>query len=120
MITVTKDFTFDAAHFLRDYVGPCADMHGHTYKGSVTVASGAMTDTGDMVIDFKILNEIIKMDVVAKFDHSVINEVVDYNPTAENMVMDIATTVQCVLQQGFYVVKVDLWETPTSCATWSR
>ena len=37
-ISVTKIFKFDAAHFLPEHSGKCADLHGHTYRLEVTVA----------------------------------------------------------------------------------
>lgn len=120
MITVTKDFAFDAAHFLRDYSGPCANMHGHTYKGSVTVGTDDGRLHNDMVIDFKDLKESIQAFIINKFDHKVINDVVDYNPTAENMVIDIAGMMMNSLPSRVTIIKVKLWETPDSHATWSR
>ncbi|MFW6113383.1 MAG: 6-carboxytetrahydropterin synthase, partial [Actinomycetota bacterium] len=30
MYEVRASANFDAAHYLRDYHGPCAHMHGHT------------------------------------------------------------------------------------------
>lgn len=119
MITVTKDFTFDAAHYLEDYVGPCANMHGHTYRGSVTIKP-ERNNAEDMVIDFKDLKEIIQQTVVNKFDHKVINEVVEYNPTAENMVADIAHTLIPRIPVALCLIEVKLWETSDSHATWSQ
>lgn len=121
MITVTKDFVFDAAHFLEGYSGPCANMHGHTYKGSVTVGTdgGRLMDDG-MVIDFKDLKQSVQAFIVNKFDHKVINDVVDYNPTAENMAIDIAGIMMNCLPSGVTIIEVKLWETPDSHATWSR
>lgn len=120
MITITKDFVFDSAHFLRDYSGPCANMHGHTYKGNVTIT----TDDGrlhtDMVMDFKELKQIIQEQIIDQFDHKVINEVIKYNPTAENMVQDIALRMWHALPKDVDIVEVKLWETPDSHATWSR
>ena len=121
MITVTKDFVFDAAHFLKGYSGPCANMHGHTYKGSVTVGTdnGRLKNNG-MVIDFKDLKQSIQEHIIDRFDHKVINDVVDYNPTAENMVTDIAGMMMNCLPSGVIIIEVKLWETPDSHATWSR
>ncbi|WP_331281869.1 6-pyruvoyl trahydropterin synthase family protein, partial [Planktothrix serta] len=25
-------FTFDSAHYIKDYDGPCGRMHGHSYR----------------------------------------------------------------------------------------
>ena len=120
MITVTKDFVFDAAHFLKDYSGPCASMHGHTYKGSVTISTTNGRLKADMIMDFKDLKELIHGLITDRFDHKVINDVVDYNPTAENMAIDIAGIMMNNLPPDITIIEVKLWETPDSHATWSR
>jgi len=118
MLTVTKAFQFDAAHKLNDYVGPCANVHGHTYQGTVTI-EGPVSEVG-MIIDFKDLKEILKKTMIAKFDHKYINDMVNYNPTAENMVMDIVVMLNNTLPQGVKLVGVKLWETPDSYAEWTK
>lgn len=112
-VQVTKEFTFDAAHRLVDYNGPCANLHGHTYKLQVTVEDEVEAKTG-MIIDFSDLKSIVKDCIVDKLDHTCLNDVLDYNPTAENMVMDI---MQQLRDSRVNAVKVRLWETPTSFAT---
>jgi len=116
MITVTKDFTFDAAHFLENYDGPCANLHGHTYQGSVTVRPTEFS-IDDMVIDFKELKNIIQNQIIDAFDHKFINNMVSYNPTAENMVADIAERLKLHFSD-VRLVEVKLWETRDSHATW--
>jgi len=111
-ISVTKIFTFDAAHRLNDYDGPCANIHGHTYKLEVTVGVHEL-DYQDMVIDFSRLKEIVENVVLERFDHVFINDQVNYNPTAENMALDIHHSL-CAA--GLNVDKIRLWETPTSYA----
>ena len=37
MISITKEFTFDVAHFLPNHKGLCANIHGHTYKLQVAI-----------------------------------------------------------------------------------
>lgn len=78
---VTKEFTFDAAHFLPNYYGKCERMHGHTYRLQVTV-DGAVGENG-LVIDFVILKKIVKKQVLEKLDHQVINDVIEV-ASAEN------------------------------------
>lgn len=113
IVQVTKEFTFDAAHNLVGYNGPCANLHGHTYKLQITVEGEVEAKTG-MIIDFSDLKSIVKDCIVNQFDHAYLNDVLDYNPTAENMVMDI---MQQLRDSRINVVKVRLWETPTSFAT---
>lgn len=115
-ISVTKEFTFDSAHSLRDYVGPCANMHGHTYKLQITV-KGERSANG-LIMDFKDLKQIVKDKVINKLDHAVINEVMDTNPTAENMLAWIWTQIhEDIRQHACRLAKIRLWETPTSFAT---
>ncbi len=40
-LSVTKIFRFEMAHALPDYDGPCAHLHGHSYRLEVTLSTGA-------------------------------------------------------------------------------
>ena len=55
-IRVTKVFTFDMAHALYGYDGPCKNIHGHTYILSVTLKGKVINENNHpkngMVIDF--------------------------------------------------------------------
>lgn len=77
---VSKEFTFDSAHFLTKYHGKCEHLHGHTYKLRVTV-EGEIQQNG-LVIDFVILKKIVKEKIIEKFDHRSLNDYFE-NPTAE-------------------------------------
>ncbi|MFO0781165.1 MAG: 6-carboxytetrahydropterin synthase QueD [Candidatus Gracilibacteria bacterium] len=80
---VTKEFTFDAAHFLTDYYGKCERVHGHTYRLQVTV-EGKVQSNG-LVVDFVVLKRVVKKHVLEKLDHQLLNDVLD-NPSAERVV----------------------------------
>ena len=58
-IRVTKEFSFEMAHVLEGYDGPCREIHGHSYRLFVTVAGTPCDDPANpkygMVIDFGIL-----------------------------------------------------------------
>ncbi len=82
---LSKDFTFDSAHFLTEYHGKCEHLHGHTYKLRVTV-EGKVQSNG-LLIDFGILKKIVKEQILDKYDHRCLNDFFD-NPTAENVVME--------------------------------
>jgi 6-pyruvoyltetrahydropterin/6-carboxytetrahydropterin synthase len=75
-VRVTKKFTFDMAHALFGYDGPCKNIHGHTYHLSVTLIGSPTQDTDDvklgMVIDFSDLKKIIKDAILEKFDHALV------------------------------------------------
>lgn len=107
-IRVSKEFTFNSAHYLKNYQGDCKKLHGHTYKLIVTIEDSINKETG-MVIDFNKLSRIVKEEVVNKIDHELLNEIWE-NPTAENM----AETIFNSLSKLLPVHSVKLYETPTS------
>ncbi len=63
-IRITKQFNFETGHALYGYDGKCRNVHGHSYKLSVTVIGTPITDTAHvklgMVIDFGDLKKIVK------------------------------------------------------------
>jgi queuosine biosynthesis protein QueD len=118
-IRITKIFTFDSAHQLEDYEGKCRHLHGHTYKLEVTV-KGEMGDNG-MVFDFSILKKVVTERVISQLDHKYLNEVFDFNPTSENMVVWIFEQIdECFEGQPCTLECVKLWETATSYAELRR
>lgn len=103
---IVKEFTFDAAHRLLNYNGPCANLHGHTYKLQV-VLSGPVQKNG-MVIDFVDLKKVVMERVISKLDHKFINKIIR-QPTAEN----ISIWVWKQLEESLPLYEIKLWETPT-------
>lgn len=88
MLNVGKQFIFDAAHFIEGHP-TCGVMHGHTWKLEVVLLDCKPGKNG-MVIDFKVLGGIVK-DLLNKFDHKIINDVVEFRPvTAETLVQYLA------------------------------
>lgn len=141
IIRVTKEFSFEMAHVLNNYDGPCRNVHGHSYRLFVTVSGSPVIDTSDpklgMVIDFGDLKKIVNQEIVNVFDHSVVvskyepeekinsfrnlfgnTVVVDYQPTCENMVADFAIRIEKRLPQGVVLHSLKLYETATSYAEW--
>ena len=139
-IRVTKIFEFDTAHALHNYDGLCSNIHGHTYKLHVTVIGEPIADTNSpkygMVVDFGVLKNKIKENLVDKFDHSLIVSrdesnnftngnpifrrihVVDFQPTAENIVAHFADLIKPLLPEGVELFSLRLYETSTSFAEW--
>jgi 6-pyruvoyltetrahydropterin/6-carboxytetrahydropterin synthase len=122
-VTVTKIFTFDSAHRLDDYVGKCANLHGHTYKLEVSLRG--KTDDRGIVVDFTEIKRIVNEQILAKYDHQFLNDHFSFNTTAENMVVFFFELIASYLKkidsnQGVQLVKVRLWETPTCYAEIDR
>lgn len=141
VIRLTKEFSFEAAHALGGYDGPCREIHGHSYRLFVTVKGKPSTDADNpkqgMVIDFGVLKKIVNEEVVARFDHALVlrstadatlREVlgaqfenlvtVDYQPTCENMLDDFARRIVARLPDGVLLHALRLHETATSYAEW--
>ncbi len=119
LITVVKEVTFEAAHFLPNYQGPCGSLHGHTYRLQVGIKSSVDSETG-MVIDFSRLKAELDREVLRHLDHSYLNEIIGIGfpklmPTAENMVIWIRNVL---LRFEPNICLIRLWETPTSFAEW--
>jgi len=141
-IRITKQFTFETGHALFGYDGKCRNVHGHSYKLSVTVIGSPIVDTNHvklgMVIDFSDLKKIVKEEIVNEFDHAtVFNKntphvelakelenrghnviLADYQPTSENMVLDFASKIKARLPENIKLHSLKLQETDTSFAEW--
>jgi len=141
-IRITKKFSFETGHALYGYDGKCKNVHGHSYKLSVTVIGSPIENRNDvkfgMVIDFTDLKKIVKEEIVDQFDHAtVFNEttphvelanelinrghhviLVDYQPTSENMVVDFSERIIARLPEGIKLFALKLQETDSSFAEW--
>lgn len=111
---ITKEFTFDAAHFLTNYHGKCENLHGHTYKLHVTV-EGDIKENG-LVIDFIKLKDFVNKKIINKLDHSNLNDFFE-NPTAELVAKWIWGELNEIKDVNLYEIK--LWESPTSFVTYN-
>lgn len=69
---LTKKFRFESAHRLANgYVGKCANIHGHSWNGHITVRCTKLDEMG-LGIDFsKIKNEVTKI-IEDNYDHKII------------------------------------------------
>ena len=131
MYSVTKRIEFCYGHRLLDYDGICKHPHGHNAVAEIEVRTDAL-DTRNMVADFGDIKRVVKGWIDRALDHQMILRrddplvaplqalgepifLVDSNPTVE--------LIACLIydysrEQGFDVVQVRVWETPTSWATY--
>ena len=84
MITVAKDFNFEAAHSLPHLPEwhKCRRLHGHSYQFRVEV-DGEIDERG-FVIDYAEISEAVNP-IVKRLDHFNLNEIFDFHTTAENL-----------------------------------
>lgn len=136
---LTKKFNFEMAHALNHHNGACANLHGHSYVLLVTIR-GKKEDrenipTSGMVVDFGMIKSIVNDQIISVFDHALVvhssmksilppnsifsNTVyVEYQPTSENMLLDIANKIKEKLPENIELHHLILQETPDSFAEW--
>ena len=132
MYAVTKRIEFCYGHRLLNYDGVCRHPHGHNAVAEIEIRSDAL-DARNMVVDFNDIKHMVKGWIDRELDHKMILRtddplarsleslgepvyLLDSNPTAERiaqLLFDVAR------DQGLPVVRVTLWETPTSWATYT-
>jgi len=119
---LSTEFTFDSAHYIKDYKGPCGRMHGHTYRVKMEVTSSQLHGSEYcphpvMVADFKSLRWAKKDVTQGGLDHCVLNEVLppEYETTAEMIAKYIYDETKRRLPMGVKL-KVAVSETPNSWA----
>ena len=133
MYSVTKRIEFCYGHRLLDYDGICRHPHGHNGLVEVEVRSGEL-DTRNMVCDFSDIKRVVKGWIDRDLDHKMLLRkddplvkalqqlgepvfLCDSNPTAEHIAKII---FQHAASEGLPVVRVTLWETPTSFAEYTE
>lgn len=110
---IAKEFTFDSAHFLKDYHGKCENMHGHTYSMRVVV-EGEPKANG-LVMDFGEIKKIVNKKVVDKWDHQTINDTLEH-ASVENMCIWAWNELKDELPA---LCEIRIWETADSFATYA-
>jgi 6-pyruvoyltetrahydropterin/6-carboxytetrahydropterin synthase len=133
MYSVTKKIEFCYGHRLLDYDGMCKHPHGHNAVAEIEIQADSL-DARNMVADFGDIKRVVKGWVDRELDHRMILRrddplvqclqslgepvyLLESNPTVERiarLVYDISR------EQGLPVVRVTVWETPTSWGTYSE
>lgn len=84
--TVTKSFTFDAAHWLPNVPAghKCRNMHGHNYRVCLSI-TGPVDENVGWVMDFAEISAAFEP-LRTVLDHATLNEIDGLaNPTAEHI-----------------------------------
>ena len=124
-VAVFRKEHFNAAHRLNNpnwsdeknerVYGKCNNYnyHGHNYDLVVQVTGEIDAETG-YVMDMKVLSDLIKKEVLDKFDHKNLNldtqEFKDLNPSAENIAIVIYDKLKLQIDPQFDL-KIRLYET---------
>lgn len=110
MYYISKRLEIAGAHQLKlDYESKCQNLHGHNWIVVVYCKSEKLNNNG-MIIDFK----HIKNKIADKLDHKYINDIVTFNPTAENIAKWICDEI------GEKCYKVSVQESEGNIAIYER
>jgi 6-pyruvoyltetrahydropterin/6-carboxytetrahydropterin synthase len=116
MFELMVEETFDAAHALRNYEGPCENLHGHTWKAQVFLKGNKINKIG-MLEDFKTIKKELNL-ILQALDHRLLNDLKPFtkqNPTSENLAFFIYKRMKKNIKT---VSKVTVWESATTNASY--
>lgn len=134
---VTKQLSFCAAHRLYNYNGKCSNLHGHNWNVFVTISSKDLDNQG-MILDFGIIQKIVKQWIDENLDHKTIIYKDDplkkkleelgiavysfpVNPTAEHFASFLSIKIQALLEAFSVTVEnVRIYENASSFAEWGN
>lgn len=129
---------FDSAHFLKDYNGKCANLHGHRWQIEAEIAGDSLQAAGEkrgMLLDFGDCKREVRA-LADSFDHALIIEKdslrpatlaalqvegfrvieIPCRPTAENFAKLFFDSLKNTLP----VSRVTVYETPDNCASYTE
>ena len=107
MYYIKKRLEISASHKLNlSYESKCQNLHGHNWIVVIYCKSETLNQDG-MVIDFTHIKKYIS----DRLDHKNLNEVLDFNPTAENM-------AKWIQEQIPHCYKVDVQESEGNIASY--
>lgn len=141
MFTLKNEIQFDAAHYLSEYPGKCANIHGHRYRLVVSTCKQQLEESGPMrgmVDDFSHIKSVLH-ELETEFDHKLLVEdnadgkqvanslkqlpnqfaviLLPFRPTCEEMARYFYKLLQ---HKGLPVSAVELFETPTNSCIYTE
>ncbi|MGM0612476.1 MAG: 6-pyruvoyl trahydropterin synthase family protein [Bacteroidota bacterium] len=139
-IRITREFSFEMAHFLPGYDGPCKNIHGHSFRFFVTVIGKPVDNPKNpkegMVMDFQQLKNLVKMEIIDHYDHALLvkkgcfgdalyelpafSNIIEKNfqPTSENLIVEFARIIKEKLPENIRLHSLKLFETEKSSVEW--
>ena len=125
---IIVESSFSAAHQLRGYKGKCENLHGHNWKVEAIFSSAKLNKIG-LVLDFTKAKALLE-EVLNEFDHKDLSNITFFkknNPTSELIAKFVFDKLKKLSKNQArqkeagqaHLRKVSVWETPTSCASYT-
>lgn len=119
MTQVTRRLRFEAAHYLPEHDGQCAQMHGHSWTAEVTLEGEVQTGgvKNGMVVDMGNVAAFFTEALEPHLDHRCLNDTLPdayLPPSTENVARYL---LDMYAEGGFPVVRVVVRETENQTAT---
>lgn len=116
MFEVKIETSFSAAHHLLNYKGNCENQHGHNWKVEVYVR-GCELDKSNILVDFKVLKKTVN-EIIDYLDHKDINKLEEFREVSPSSEIISKFIYQKTKEKIPGVSRVNVWETPTSRASY--
>lgn len=142
---IARKMRIDMGHCLKNHLGKCHNLHGHSYDIELGVDGDLINDNKNpalgMVLDFSDLKSIMMEEIDAKFDHGFVIQdtdarsnmmlllkqygekvvIVDFAPTAENLAKHWFNLLKPRLKEKSINIKcIKVYETPLSMAIYEE
>jgi len=122
LFELTVKSEFEAAHYIKNYPGKCARLHGHNWIVEAIVRGEKLNELG-ILVDFKDLKAALNS-VLDELDHQYLNELeifADKNPTAENLAQEIFNRLSTskIFDGAAKLAAVKVYESPKSCVMYT-
>jgi 6-pyruvoyltetrahydropterin/6-carboxytetrahydropterin synthase len=119
MFELVVEKHFAAAHFLPEFGGACARLHGHNYRVRVYVR-GEQLDRHGLLVDFAILKDNLNR-LLERYDHFCLNDLPEFAttpPSTEQLARSLATELAAADLGNARLHRVEVRETAHQAVTY--
>jgi 6-pyruvoyltetrahydropterin/6-carboxytetrahydropterin synthase len=114
LFRIRVEDSFDASHIIPGHLGKCRNLHGHSYRVEMFVMGDKLDRNGILEgADFAELRKTLG-EVVRRYDHMHLNDIIQDNTTAENVAKVIFNELRDSGARG--LEKIRVWESPKGYA----
>jgi 6-pyruvoyltetrahydropterin/6-carboxytetrahydropterin synthase len=107
-IEIWANFSFEAAHSLPLGIAKNERLHGHSFRGRVTISGNPSPTFAGTVWPGELLHALVTK-IIGPLDHVLLNEIEDLSPTNEGLAEWIGKRVKVAIPRQCQVVSVEIW-----------